>query len=99
MFVKRTDEEGQVYYENDQCRAYPIGNVVYLPYFLGYNKGVYPPKGGGLHAKDMLNWLVRETRINRFVVTDVLAPEEYVKRLRGEIVGTGRDQQVVFEWV
>lgn len=100
MFEKRVDEQGDTYYENDQCRAFPdfFTKVIYLPYFLGYGKGVCPPKGGGHHAKAMLSWLVRETGINRFVITNVLAPEDYITKLHGVLVVDGTDTQVRFDW-
>jgi hypothetical protein len=106
MFQKKTTPYGKIYYENDQCTAWPDPDrkVILLPFFLGYGKGVIPKSDGGYRAKEMLNWLVQETGIRKFILTSVLAPDEYVEKLNGVIVPqnveyqSSPDPQVHFTW-
>lgn len=90
MFEKEFDDNGNVVYEHEQCRAVVCKkeNTIYLPFLMGYSRGLIPIKDGGLHAKDLLSWLVNETGINKFVVISVLDPEDYAKKLHGIIVPT-----------
>lgn len=90
MFEKIVYEDGTITYEHNQCSAIlkKDDDTIYLPFLMGFNKGVLPVKSGGVHAKELLSWLVNETGINKFIITEVLTPDEYAQKLHGTIVPT-----------